>query len=1267
MSATTTGRSVTDTLISPFAGQTDEAAEGTMRQLALDSPFAALLAESPDPESEEVAGFADSLYHEDSGGTLQQMVYDPLSEFDDEEAVFEPEEVDGFDSGPWTGSADQIAFRERVLAAHLAHSRKRRGSPLRDLSAHETKRLVTVPGTKIKTFPETAAAAGRLLNAAQAELANDKEAGDADALRTIGLGVSSGYRSSQTQRELWLGYFKDYYNQSRAARAKIPAGPHSTQAVDYMLDPGGFGLRGKIAAPGYSNHQNGIAIDFLQTRTKGHAIKNSTKKEWRKAWYASWFHRWLRNNAHLFGFQPIATEEWHWEYREGAASRGSVRESLEAFDTRMDDSEECAAVSSPEFEFGYEAEPTEAWYEDEQAWDVADYEDESSPSWTFDEEDGTAQDFPSSRLEWPGRSAEELKFMRAVYDRQVANSTGTYTPDLPNVATIEDKHEARPDAAKAARALLARARADLAAAGLADRVRIGIVSAYRPASEQFIIWQGKGRSGGFPYYYQQMLKRGRLRRGDFGPAAVAKMATEMASWIAAPGYSNHQDGLAIDFAIGDRRQGGLGKIGTRSWFHKWLTENARRFGFHPYKTEAWHWTYRSPVSSEAWVGEVTAGTIRAGEIKVPDVPLLSAHRGTPPTYDLILGWNDMSSMPEAIDVVVHLHGYWYPRPKLLDDIRPVSGLDLAPKESAQRRSRPTLTVLPRGHDTGITQKWKQKDGTYKYGYNKFTFPRVVTKDGLRNLIGFALDRFAKQVGGAPPRVGRLILTAHSGGGAALLKILEHTDPHQVHVFDGLYQDASALATWARKRIERDRAALQASGTQSADDYMRAQGGALRVFYQGRIRGGTKPHSLRLRDELAADLRGGLERWYRVEASTYDHFAIPRNYGWRLLVDASANVPGAQAEPRATRAREWEDAEYWNAEGDYEFDATEDEPAEAEESEYDYELDSGPAVDTLDGEHWADDWEIDTAAGESEAGTPEVPLGTLALRTPARTWSYRFTPEDLVWTAKLLVHEAGGEDNVDNASVLWAMFNRYALFTYDDYPTFSSFIRAYSTTLQPVLRNPQAAARHMHRPPGEFVRTGGTYPGTDIPRGQLRRHLDIQKAPWSAVKRSARQLATRALTGQLPNPGIGLATQFASTRIYFRQKHGRNPNVEEWRRYTANFAKTKGWKWIGDVDRLDQLKNAFFVQWPAVGLPVDAVRVLPTAGAGEALQESGEWELEHEDAFEAQEAFDGEAELEMLASAVTRALRAEWPAIRQGLRRHRQSAGLTPDVAMEPEC
>jgi hypothetical protein len=300
-------------------------------------------------------------------------------------------------------------------------------------------------------------------------------------------------------------------------------------------------------------------------------------------------------------------------------------------------------------------------------------------------------------------------------------------------------------------------------------------------------------------------------------------------------------------------------------------------------------------------------------------------------------------------------------------------------------------------------------------------------------------------------------------------------------------------------------------------------------------------------------------------------------------------------------------------------------------------DSFAAEDPADSFDFAGDSFADEEAGPTQA------LGTLELRTPKRSTTYRFTPDDLMWTAKLLVWEAGGEDNADNAAVLWAMFNRYALFTHRVFRTFADFVRAYSTTLQPVLRSSQAAARHAHRP--EFVRTGGTYPGTDIPRGQLRRHLDIQRAPWRSVKRAARDLATRALTGRLPNPGIGLASEFASTRVYFKQHRGRYPSVDEWRQYTVDLAARKRWRWVGDVPGLNQLKNAFFLDLRAAGLPADAVRVLPPGGsaaegesggwAGWADQpaeefERGEWELDDRESAElpdgaGEDAEDGEVE------------------------------------------
>jgi pentapeptide MXKDX repeat protein len=505
---------------------------------------------------------------------------------------------------------------------------------------------------------------------------------------------------------------------------------------------------------------------------------------------------------------------------------------------------------------------------------------------------GTA--FPSSRLQWPGASAEQLAFMRAVYDRHVQMSRqvgASFVADLPPGALgpIEGGHEARKDAAQAARDMLAEARVALRAAGVADKVQIGVVSAYRSASEQFGIWQGKGRTGGFPYYHRKMISEGRLRAGDLSSSAVQAMATEISGWIAAPGYSNHQDGLAIDFGTGE-----VGKdirfIGKRAWFHKWLVANAARFRFHPYEREAWHWTYRGSGAPAA------APRTADRELAIPRVPLLARHRGGPP--DLILRWN-VPSAPDVIDVVVHLHGFWYAGMRLDRDIKPVSGLDLdpVPPATGRGRTRPTLTVLPRGNDTGV----KQKDGPF----NIYTFPALTAGDGLPELVRTALERFAAEVGGTPPRVGRLVLTAHSGGGKALLEILRlHGDSvSQVHVFDGLYQNPEALTNWARSRIRRDRDALTALSGQAAKEYMTARGGALRVFYRGR--GLTFKNSRTLATDLG-DVGGSLQAWYRVEATDYGHMQIPARYGWRLLADASADVPNAIAAPAAHRKREDED-------------------------------------------------------------------------------------------------------------------------------------------------------------------------------------------------------------------------------------------------------------------------------------------------------------------------------------------------------------------------
>jgi len=243
--------------------------------------------------------------------------------------------------------------------------------------------------------------------------------------------------------------------------------------------------------------------------------------------------------------------------------------------------------------------------------------------------------------------------------------------------------------------------------------------------------------------------------------------------------------------------------------------------------------------------------------------------------------------------------------------------------------------------------------------------------------------------------------------------------------------------------------------------------------------------------------------------------------------------------------------------------------------------------------------------------PRGQYGMLLVEAPAEyRFNYNFTPEDALWLARLVKGEAGGRDDLNNYAVIWAMFNRFALFTHAGsywmkraglrgYPTFSSFIQSYSTTLQPVLHSAKAAQRAIALSKSkphkyQYIETGGFYPGTTIPKGQLKHHLDkIQKTTWSNLPQETRGLVERAIQGKLANP-IGLATEFANTRTYFVQNNGRPPQTyDEWLNYTTAYARKKKWTWIGSMSGLDQVgQNAFFLDNRIKHLTTGTVRVRP---------------------------------------------------------------------------
>jgi LAS superfamily LD-carboxypeptidase LdcB len=254
---------------------------------------------------------------------------------------FLPPEPD--DEIPWTNSAEQTAFREAVLKAHVERSSTRR-QPGRDLTGPE---LVGVTGTRVSMRRDAADQAGRLLAAAIEALAQARQAGHDDALKTRRISASSGYRGSEYQRKVWRRNFPGYYRRTARQREALSTGPHGAEAVRHMLET--FHLPRWVAAPGFSNHQAGIAIDFQQER-EGTPIRNSSRLDALAAWRRTWFHGWLTENAARFGFQPYAREPWHWEYRPGGGPRSEA--SAEA-------SDESDLSGVDEYESGAEPESSE--------------------------------------------------------------------------------------------------------------------------------------------------------------------------------------------------------------------------------------------------------------------------------------------------------------------------------------------------------------------------------------------------------------------------------------------------------------------------------------------------------------------------------------------------------------------------------------------------------------------------------------------------------------------------------------------------------------------------------------------------------------------------------------------------------------------------------------------------------------------------------------------------------------------------------------------
>ena len=271
----------------------------------------------------------------------------------------------------------------------------------------------------------------------------------------------------------------------------------------------------------------------------------------------------------------------------------------------------------------------------------------------------------AAELRWT-RHPEYEPFMRATYDEHVAWACGRGRPFVEKVpdadlGSLDRRHQLRRDAVPAATQLLAAAHAGLRAAQAAGDPRalavrsFGVSSSYRSSLQQYQLWNRR-----FPdYFAETATRRASLAGGPLGPQAARLLARHIRTWLAAPGFSNHNDGRAIDFSCTLTSGQTLGASHRQipqwreSWLFDWLRANAVHSQFHPYEPEPWHWEHRASTTGPSAVRETstTSAATTWTEYPAPAEAEVPAGATGPVKY-----WSTQSAVRPRRQHGDHAHG-----------------------------------------------------------------------------------------------------------------------------------------------------------------------------------------------------------------------------------------------------------------------------------------------------------------------------------------------------------------------------------------------------------------------------------------------------------------------------------------------------------------------------------------------------------------------------------------------------------------------------------
>ncbi|MBC8073039.1 MAG: D-alanyl-D-alanine carboxypeptidase family protein [Deltaproteobacteria bacterium] len=261
---------------------------------------------------------------------VEILVFPPSVDVPAEPAAPPPTVVAGTEFGPdnpyrldelstfWrhgkTGEAFALTDGELELkrATYRAHIRRAVAERREFVASVPRAELTRIGGTRHRLRTIAAASFEAMWTAMAAALEADRAAAVGTAVATTSVGLVDGYRDADEQFTMWDGRFYGYLWSFKKHELKDETAATSTVVPKELARY----IGGKTGCPGYSNHNDGHAID-IETKVlsaKGKAVRLGAKN--RKLWLEirPWMFDWMSEHCGEHGFEPYEREPWHWNY-----------------------------------------------------------------------------------------------------------------------------------------------------------------------------------------------------------------------------------------------------------------------------------------------------------------------------------------------------------------------------------------------------------------------------------------------------------------------------------------------------------------------------------------------------------------------------------------------------------------------------------------------------------------------------------------------------------------------------------------------------------------------------------------------------------------------------------------------------------------------------------------------------------------------------------------------------------------------------------------